>query len=146
MRDARPNEPQYELFELDLIEVKNLNDIDKILGEIDRVRKRYPNDARVEERALTMVGNVVPLMRDMADRLTKELNRLVDQVRNLPDYRINWSAVGDAVRDLQRDYQKLRKITQKCLPLVTREEHRRAIRDLNDLIDRKIEVCRSILR
>jgi tetratricopeptide (TPR) repeat protein len=146
LRDARPNEPQYELFELDLVEVKNLSDIDRMLGEIDRVRKRYPNDARVEERALTMVGNVVPMMRDMADRLTKELNRLVDQVRNLPDYRINWSAVGDAVRDLQRDYQKLRKIAQKCLPLVTREEHRRVVRDLNDLIDRKIEVCRSILR
>ena len=50
------------------------------------------------------------------------------------------------MRDLQREYQRLRKITNKCLPLVSREEHRRDIRDLADLIDRKIDLCRSILR
>jgi Flp pilus assembly protein TadD len=146
MRDIKPNEPQYDLFELDLVEVKNLSDIDRLLGEIDRILKRHPSDARVEERALTMVGNVIPLMHDLADRLTDELSKVVDQVRNLPNYKINWSAVSEVVRDLQREYQRLRKITNKCLPLVSREEHRRDIRDLADLIDRKIEVCRSILR
>jgi tetratricopeptide (TPR) repeat protein len=146
LREVKPNEPQYDLFELDLVEVKNLSDIDRVLGEIDRVLKRHPNDARVEERAVTMVGNVIPLMHDLADRLTDELSKVVDQVRNLPNYKINWSAVSDVVRDLQREYQRLRKITNKCLPLVTREEHRRAVRELADLIDRKIEVCRSILR
>ena len=146
LREAKPNEPQYDLFELDLVEVKNLSDIDRMLGEIDRILKRYPNDSRVEERAVTMVGNVVPVMHEMADRLTDELSKVVDQVRNLPNYKINWSAVSDVVRDLQREYNRLRKITNKCLPLVSREEQRRAIRDLADLIDRKIEVCRSILR
>jgi tetratricopeptide (TPR) repeat protein len=146
LREIKPNEPQYDLFELDLVEVKNLSDIDRMLGEIDRVVKRHPGDARVEERALTMVGNVIPLMHDLAGRLTEELSKVVDQVRNLPNYKINWSAVSDAVRDLQREYQRLRKITNKCLPLVSREEYRRDIRDLADLIDRKIEVCRSILR
>ena len=146
MRDIKPNEPQYDLFELDLVEVKNLSDIDRMLGEIDRILKRHPSDARVEERALTMVGNVIPLMHDLADRLTDELSKVVDQVRNLPNYKINWSAVSEVVRDLQREYQRLRKITNKCLPLVTREDHRRVVRELADLIDRKIEVCRSLLR
>jgi Flp pilus assembly protein TadD len=146
LREVKPSEPQYDLFELDLVEVKNLNDIDRMLGEIDRVLKRHPNDGRVEERALTMVANVVPLMRQKADELTDELGKVVDQVRNLPNYKINWSAVSDVVRDLQREYQRLRKITNKCLPLVSRDDHRRTIRDLAELIDRKIEVCRSILR
>jgi Flp pilus assembly protein TadD len=146
LREVKPNEPQYDLFELDLVEVKNLSDIDKMLGEIERVLKRYPNDARVEERALTMVGNVVPLMHDLAERLTDELAKVQSQIRELPHYKINWSAVNDVVRDLQREFQRLRKMTNKCLPLVTRDEHRRGIRDLADLIDRKIEVCRSILR
>jgi tetratricopeptide (TPR) repeat protein len=146
LREVKPNEPQYDLFELDLVEVKNLSDIDRMLGEIDRVLKRHPNDARVEERALTMVGNVIPMMHDLADRLTEELSKVVDQVRSLPNYKINWGAVGDVVRDLQREYNRLRKITNKCLPLVSRDEHRRAIRDLAELIDRKIEVCRSMLR
>jgi Flp pilus assembly protein TadD len=146
LREIKPNEPQYDLFELDLVEIKNLSDIDRMLGEIDRVLKRHPGDARVEERALALVGNVIPHMHDLADRLTEKLSKIVDQVRNLPNYKINWSAVSDAVRDLQREYQRLRKITNKCMPLVSREEHRRDIRDLADLIDRKIEVCRSILR
>jgi tetratricopeptide (TPR) repeat protein len=146
LREVKPNEPQYDLFELDLVEVKNLSDIDRMLGEIERVLKRHPNDARVEERALTMVGNVIPMMHDLADRLTDELSKVTDQVRNLPNYKINWAAVSDVVRDLQREYQRLGKITNKCLRLVSRDEHRRAIRDLADIIDRKIEVCRSILR
>ena len=146
LREVRPNEPQYDLYELDLVEVKNLGDIDRMLGEIDRVLKRYPSDPRVEERALAMVGNVVPLMSDLCDRLTEELSKVVDQVRSLPNYQINWSAVSEVVRDLQREFQRLRRITSKCLPLVTHEEQRRVIRDLADHIDRKVEVCRSILR
>jgi hypothetical protein len=42
-----------------LIEVNNLNDVEKLLGEIDQVLKRYPNDARVESRASHTLGNVI---------------------------------------------------------------------------------------
>jgi tetratricopeptide (TPR) repeat protein len=146
LRDVRPDDPQYDLYELDLVEVKNLADIERLLGDIDRVLKRHPGDARVEERALAMVGNVIPLMSDLCDRLTDELSKVVDQVRGLPNYQINWSAVSEVVRDLQREFQKLRRITSKCLPLVGTEEQRRIIRDLAEHIDRKTEVCRSILR
>src|SRR5262249_39280718 len=59
LRDIRPGEPQYDLFELDLIDVKNLNDIDRMLTEIDRIRQRYPDDPRVEGRAISMVNNVI---------------------------------------------------------------------------------------
>jgi tetratricopeptide (TPR) repeat protein len=146
LRELRPADPQYDLYELDLAEVKGLGDIDRLLGDVDRILRRYPNDARVEERAVAMVGNVIPLMSDLCDRLTDELNKVVDQIRRLPNYQINWSAVSEVVRDLQREFQRLRKITNRCLPLVTHEEHRRIVRKLADHIDRKIEVCRSILR
>ena len=97
-----------------------------MLGEIDRVLKCYPGDARVEERAVNMVGNVVPLMGDLCDRLTDELSKVVDQVRNLPNYKVNWSAVSEVVRDLHASTRGCGKITSKCLPLVSRDEHRRA--------------------
>jgi hypothetical protein len=139
-----PGEPQYELFELDLIDVKNLSDIDRMLTEIDRIRQRHPGDARVEGRAINMVGNVVPLMGNLCDQLTDQLSKVIDQVRYLPNYQINWSAVHDVMRDLLREFQRLRRITGKCLPLVTNEEQRKIIRDLADHIDRKIEVCQSM--
>jgi hypothetical protein len=65
-------------------------------------------------------------------------------VRNLPNYQINWSAVREVMRDLLREFQKLRRITAKCLPLVTNDDHKRIIRDLTDHIDKKMEACRSM--
>jgi tetratricopeptide (TPR) repeat protein len=144
LRRLRPGEPQYELYELDLVEVKGLNDIEKLLAEIDRILKRYPNDARVEERAISMVGNVIPLMGNLCDQLTDQMSKVIDQVRNLPNYQINWSAVREVMRDLLREFQKLRRITGKCLPLVSNDEHRRIVRDLADHIDKKMEACRSM--
>ncbi|HWG43449.1 MAG TPA: hypothetical protein VN688_11740 [Gemmataceae bacterium] len=144
LRRLRPGEPQYELYELDLIEVKGLNDIEKLLAEIERILKRYPNDARVEERAINMVGNVIPLMGNLCDQLTDQMSKVIDQVRNLPNYQINWSAVREVMRDLLREFQKLRRITGKCLPLVNNDEHRRIVRDLAEHIDKKMEACRSM--
>jgi Flp pilus assembly protein TadD len=144
LRRIRPGEPQYELYELDLVEVKGLNDIERLLTEIERIRKRHPNDARVDERAVNMVGNVIPLMGNLCDQLTDQMSKVIDQVRNLPNYQINWSAVREVMRDLLREFQKLRRITGKCLPLVTSDEHRRIVRDLADHIDKKMEACRSM--
>ncbi len=144
LRQLRPNDPQLELYELDLIEVKGLNDIERLLNEIDRILKRHPNEPKVEERAVSMVGNVIPLMGNLCDQLTDQMSKVIDQVRHLPNYQINWSAVREVMRDLLKEFQKLRRITGKCLPLVTSEEHRRIVRDLAEHIDKKMEVCRSM--
>ena len=48
------------------------------------------------------------------------------------------------MRDLTREFQKLRRITGKCLPLVTNEEHIRIVRELAEHIDKKIEQCRTL--
>jgi Flp pilus assembly protein TadD len=144
LRELRPGEPQYELYEIDLIEIKNLRDVERVLLEIDQVRQRHPGDARVEERAVRMVGNVLPWISQLCDQYTERMGRIIDQVRNLPNYQINWPAVHDAMRELAREFRKLRRVAGKCLPLVTTDEHRRIIRDLSGHIDRKIEVCQSM--
>jgi Flp pilus assembly protein TadD len=144
LRRMRPEEPQYDLYELDLVEVKGLNDIERLLNDIERIRGRYPDDDQVRERAVSMVGNVIPLMGNLCDQLTDQMSKVVDQVRNLPNYQINWSAVREVMRDLLREFQKLRRITGKCLPLVNNEEHKRIVRDLADHIDKKMEACRSM--
>jgi tetratricopeptide (TPR) repeat protein len=144
LRELKPGEPQYDLYEIDLIEVKSLNDIDRVLTEIDRVLKKHPDEARVEERAVNMVGSVLPLMNNICEQLNGQLSKVLGQVRNLPNYQINWSAVHDTMRDLLREYQRLRRISSKCLPLVKSEEHRRIVREMTEHIDSKIEVCQSM--
>jgi hypothetical protein len=144
LHDLRPNDPQLELYELDLIEVKSLADIEKLLGEIDAIVRRYPTDPRVRERAVNMVGDIIPLMGNLCDQLTDQMAKVINQVRDLPQYQINWTAVRDVMRDLLKEFQKLRRITGKCLPLVENEEHKRIIRDLADHIDKKMDACRSM--
>lgn len=144
LRQLRPKEAQYDLYELDLIDVKGLNDIERLLTDIDVIIKRYPGDARVSERAVSMVGNYIPLMGHLCDQLTDQMSKVINQVRNLPNYQINWSAVRDVMRDLLKEFQKLRRITGKCLPLVQSDEHRRIVRELGEHIDRKMEACRSM--
>jgi tetratricopeptide (TPR) repeat protein len=144
LRRLRPHDPQLDLYELDLVQVKGLNDIERLLTEINRILKKHPNDARVQERAVTMVGNVIPLMGNLCDQLTDQMSKVIDQVRHLPNYQINWSAVREVMRDLLKEFQKLRRITGMCLPLVTSDEHRRIVRDLADHIDKKMEACRSM--
>jgi len=144
LRNARPNDPQLDLYELDLIEVKGLTDIERLLTDIEQIRRRYPGDARVEERAVRMVGNVLPLMGNLCDQLTNQMSKVIDQVRHLPNYQINWSAVREVMRDLMREFQKLQRITRKCAPLVNTDEHKRVIRELSEHIDKKMEACRSM--
>jgi Flp pilus assembly protein TadD len=144
LRRLRPTDPQYELFELDLIDVKGLNDIEKILSEIDRLSKRYPGEGRVEDRAVKMVADVIPLMGQLCDQLTEQMGKVIDQVRHLPNYQINWAAVREVMRDLLKEFQKLRRITGKCLPLVATDEQRRIVRDLAEHIDKKMEACKSM--
>jgi tetratricopeptide (TPR) repeat protein len=144
LRDLRPDDPQLDLYELDMVELKNLSDIERRLVEIERIMQRHPDDHRVADRAVTMVGEVIPLMGNLCDQLTDQLNKVMNQVGNLPRYQVDWGALREIMRDLMKEFQKLRRITVKCLPLVTNEEHRRIVRDLADHIDQKIEACRSM--
>jgi tetratricopeptide (TPR) repeat protein len=144
LREVRPNDPQFDLYELDIRDVRTVDDIDRMLGDIRKTLNRYPNDMRVEERALAMVSNVFPRMERMSRQLTDQLNKVVDQMRRLPSYQVNWPAVREVMRDLQEEFLRLRRVTNKCLSLVNSEEHRRAIRDLIAHMDRKIELCHSM--
>lgn len=144
LRELRPNEPQFELYELDLVEVRGMEDLDRILAEIKRIVSRHPGDMRVEDRALHTVANCIPLISRKSDQLSDQLANIVEQVRRLPNYQINWPVVHDEMRFLRLEFQKLRKLCNKALAVVSSEEHRRMIRDLNHHIDSKIDICVSM--
>src|SRR5207249_2408517 len=80
LRTLRPDDAQVELYELDLIEIKSLEDIDDALGRLERVQRDFPTDRRVEDRALHTVGIVLPLMSTVCDQLSDQLARVVNQV------------------------------------------------------------------
>lgn len=144
MREINPGDPQFDLYELDLREVRSLEDLDRMLADVKQILSRYPGDMRVEDRALNMVANCVPMIGRRCDQLSEQLAHIVEQVRRLPNYKIDWRVVHDEMHYLRHEFQKLRRLSNKCLAVVTSEEHRRIIKDLNAHIDSKIDICISM--
>jgi tetratricopeptide (TPR) repeat protein len=144
LREVRPNDPQGELFELEVREVRKLDEVDQLLSDLRRVAQRFPNDSRVEERGATIVHNVMPILERIADQYAGQVNKVVDQMRRLPSYQINWPTVRDIMRDMEDKYLFLRRVAQKCLAHVTSDEVRRELHRLISHCDRKIDQCHSL--
>lgn len=144
LRELQPAEPQFDLYELDLRELRTLEDIDRMLSDIKRTVNKYPGDLRVEDRAVNMVVGFLPLVERKCQQLSDKLAHIVEQVRRLPNYQINWPIVHDEMHYLRHEFQKLRRLCSKCLSLVSLEEQRRLIREMNELIDQKIDICVSM--
>lgn len=144
LREVKPNDPQAELFELEVREVRKLDDIDAMLSDLRRIAQRFPNDPRVEERGAVLVHNVLPQLDRIADQYAGQVNKVVDQMRRLPSYQINWPTVRDIMRDMEDKYLFLRRVAQKCLAHVTSDEVRRELHRLISHCDRKIDQCHSL--
>lgn len=144
LREIRPNDPQVELFEMDVREIKTPEDIDRTLADVRRVLQRFPGDMRVEERAGAMINNLVPALERLGEQYTGQLNKVVDQMRRLPSYQVNWTVVRNVMRDLEEKFFQLRRVAQKCLSLITTEELRRDVNSLISHCDRKIDQCHSL--
>jgi hypothetical protein len=144
LREVRPNDPQAEMFELEVRETRKLDEVDALLGDLRRLLQRFPGDARVEDRAATVVGNLVPTLERIADQYAGQVNKVVDQMRRLPSYQINWPTVRDIMRDLEDKYLFLRRVAQKCLGHVTGEDARKNLNRLIAHCDRKIDQCHSL--
>lgn len=144
LREIRPNDPQVELFELDVRDVRSPEDIEKTIGDIRRILQKHPGDMRVEERSTAMINNLVPALERLAEQYTGQINKVIDQMRRLPSYQINWPVVRNVMRDLEDKFFQLRRVAQKCLSLLTNEELRRDINSLITHCDRKIDQCHSL--
>lgn len=144
LREVRPNDPQTELFELEVREVRKLDEVDALMSDLKRIAQRFPNDARVEERGASLAHNAVPILERIADQYAGQVNKVVDQMRRLPSYQINWPTVRDIMRDMEDKYLFLRRVAQKCLAHVTSEDSRRELHRLISHCDRKIDQCHSL--
>ena len=144
LREARPNDPQGELFELEVREVRKLDEVDALLSDLRRIAQRFPNDTRVEERGAALVHNVLPILDRIADQYAGQVNKVVEQMRRLPSYQINWPAVRDIMRDMEDKYLFLRRVAQKCLAHCSTDESRRELHRLISHCDRKIDQCHSL--
>ncbi len=144
LREAKPNDPQAEMFELEVREVRKINEIDQLLADLRRVMQRFPSDTRVNERAAAIASNLAPTLERLADQYAGQVNKVVDQMKRLPSYQINWPTVRDIMRDLEDKYVLLRRVAQRCLAHVTQDDLRRDLQKMVNHCDRKIEQCHDL--
>jgi Flp pilus assembly protein TadD len=141
LRQLQPGEPLFELYELEIEEVQHLDDTDRLLGAIDRVLKKHPNDPRLEERAGGMVLNVVASLNRQGRQLSEQLDKALARLRRLPNNQAHWPEMDDFLCDVRGRLNKVKRITAKCLLLASTEQQRHTIRDLRERVDRDVARC-----
>lgn len=144
LREVKPNDPQVDLFELEVREMRGLEDIEDSLNQLRRLLQAHPGDMRVEERAAAVLNTVIPLLERQAEQATSQVNRVVDQMRRLPNHQINWGVVREVMRDLEDRFTRLRRCAQRAAALVTQEDQRRLLTRLIHHCDRKVDQCHSL--
>jgi tetratricopeptide (TPR) repeat protein len=146
MREVRPNDPQVELFELDVREVRSVEEIEPILQDLRRVSQKFPGDIRVDERTKSILYQLIPTMEKFAEQFNAQVKKVVDQMRRLPSYQVNWPVVRDVMRDLEENYSMLRRAAQRMMTLALADDQRRDLQRLIVHCDRKIDQCSSLGR
>ena len=147
MREVRPNDPHVELFELDVHDLRTIDDVEKTLQDLRRVAQKFPGDSRVDDRTRAVLDQLLPRMEQFAEHFNGQVKKVVDQMRRLPSYQVNWSVVRDVMRDLEEGYSQLRRAAQRTMSFTAAtEEHRRELRRLIAHCDRKIDQCASLSR
>ena len=95
MRHQRPKNPTYELYELDLIELRTADDLEQLLDALGRVVDTFPDDKTAQEKA---VVRIIPSLQFRADQLTKTMREIREDLRRLFEDSPGWY---DALRDLR---------------------------------------------
>jgi tetratricopeptide (TPR) repeat protein len=142
----RPDDPQVELFELDVREVRSIDEVEAILQDLRRVAQKFPGDLRVDDRTKSTVTHLVPILERFAEQYAGQLHKVVDQMRRLPSYQVNWPVVREVMRDLEEQFGQLRRVAQKMQALTSTDELRRDLQRLVGLCDRKIDQCTTLAR
>ena len=146
MREARPNDPQVELFELDVREVRSIDEVETILQDLRRIAAKFPGDLRVEDRTKATMQHLVPALEKFSEQYSAQMHKVVEQMRRLPSYQVNWPVVRDVMHDLEEQFNQLKRVAQKMLGLTTAEEQRRDLQRLITHCDRKIDQAASLAR
>ncbi|MFO0968464.1 MAG: tetratricopeptide repeat protein [Gemmataceae bacterium] len=144
LREVKPNDPQVDLFELEVREMRGLDDMEETLSQLRRLIQAHPGDMRVEERAAAVLNTVIPMLERQAEQGTSQVNRVVDQMRRLPNHQINWGVVREVMRDLEDRFIRIRRCAQRAAALVTQDEQRRLLTKLIHHCDRKMDQCHSL--
>ncbi|MFN4260935.1 MAG: tetratricopeptide repeat protein [Gemmataceae bacterium] len=142
LKQLRPDDPQYELLELDFGETPELAHVEQFVATISRYYDQQPHNPRTGDRIMDMIAKVLPTLGTLSNQWTGQLNGIIDQVRRLPNEQINWPAVRRLVQELCQEFQRLRRLSGRCLGMIAyHSPQRRRLHELCEHLDRTIAYC-----
>jgi hypothetical protein len=144
LRGVRSNTPQLELYEIEANEVKNADDVLRLLDEMERVVRKYAMDVTIAERANAILNNMISFMVSLEKQYREQLKKTEASLYELPSYQVNWPEVHGYLRDFRVRLAKMRRAIEKANTLATLEKHRRQLTDLRDRLERDVELCRTL--
>lgn len=83
----------------------------------------------------------MPALDKLAEQYSGQIHKVVDQMRRLPSYQVNWPVVRDVMHDMEENFRELRRVAQKMLAMANADDQRRDLQKLMTLCDRKIDQC-----
>jgi tetratricopeptide (TPR) repeat protein len=145
LQHLRPDEPQVEMFELELIELNNLDNCNRVLAGMEGLHRKYPDDPRMSERQGQLVSGVVSYLKRLSRQISEQLDRAAARVRRLPSFKVDWPEMKYYLRDLRGRMQRLKKTAARCLPLTATEQQRRDLQQLIGHADQEIAHSRNLV-
>ena len=111
-----------------------------------RVSQKFPGDLRVDERTKSTLSHLIPALEKFSEQYSAQMHKVVEQMRRLPSYQVNWPVVRDVMRDLEEQFTQLRRAAQKMMGTATADDQRRDLQRLIAHCDRKIDQCSTLAR
>jgi tetratricopeptide (TPR) repeat protein len=144
LRTIKPHDPQFDLYELDLRQLRSAEDIEQVLGELRRALQRHPNDLRVEEKTTAVIDQVIPMLEKLIEHTVVQVTRVTAQMSRLANYQINWAAVSSLMRDMENEFLRLRRACNRSLQLANNNDQCLILKKMITRIDKKLELCHSL--
>jgi predicted Zn-dependent protease len=143
LQQLQPNEPEYELLAIDVMELISLEDVERLADVLEPILQNPRSRQRVEPRSGEVINAVIKLLNELSEQLGRELERAEARVRRLKQDggRTN---VDDSLDYLRARFGKLHSAAFRCLPLAPREAQRVRLGELGEEAGRQANRCRAL--
>lgn len=145
LRQLRPQEPQTEWFELELIEINNLDNCNRVLAGMEELNRKYPDDGRLAERQAQFIAAITSYMKRLSRQMSEQLERAEARVRRLPSYQVDWPEMRRYLRELRSRMARIKKTAGRALPLAVNDLQRRNLQELIRQTEHEIERCKTLV-
>jgi Flp pilus assembly protein TadD len=145
LRQLRPQEPQMEWFELELIDINNLDNCNRVLAGMEALTRKYPDDGRLTERQAQLVVAITSYMKRLSRQISEQTERAEARIRRLPAYQVDWPEMRRYLRELRSRLARIKKTAGRALPSAVNDPQRRNLQELIRQTEHEIDRCKTLV-